>query len=95
MNAPAPAVSGSGFSRFRASLTRDDRISIGGMYGFIVFLHLIGFGVLFAFVVPQHYNLGGLPVSTASGSAFWPTPSGCGTPSTPTTSPRSTTPPAS
>jgi len=58
MNAPAPAAPGSGFARFRASLNRDDRISIGGMYGFIVFLHLIGFGVLLAFVVPRGYNLG-------------------------------------
>jgi high-affinity nickel-transport protein len=29
------------------------------MYGFIIALHLIGFGVLFAFVVPEHYRLGG------------------------------------
>ncbi|HEX6404420.1 MAG TPA: HoxN/HupN/NixA family nickel/cobalt transporter [Pseudonocardiaceae bacterium] len=28
------------------------------MYGFIVLLHLIGFGVLLAFVVPRGYNLG-------------------------------------
>ncbi|PZS35456.1 MAG: HoxN/HupN/NixA family nickel/cobalt transporter [Pseudonocardiales bacterium] len=58
MNAPAPAVSGSGFARFRASLNREDRVSIAGMYGFIVFLHLIGFGVLLLFVVPRGYNLG-------------------------------------
>jgi nickel/cobalt transporter (NiCoT) family protein len=58
MNAPPPAAPASGFARFRASLNREDRISIGGMYGFIVFLHVIGFGVLFAFVVPHGYNLG-------------------------------------
>jgi nickel/cobalt transporter (NiCoT) family protein len=58
MNAPAPAVPGSGFARFRASLNRGDWTSIGGMYGFIVFLHVIGFGVLLAFVVPKGYNLG-------------------------------------
>jgi high-affinity nickel-transport protein len=58
MNAPSPAVSDSGFARFRASLNKDDRTSIGGMYGFIVFLHVIGFGVLLAFVVPRGYNLG-------------------------------------
>src|SRR3981081_4714058 len=58
MNAPAPAASGSGFARFRASLNREDRISIAGMYGFIILLHVIGFGVLLAFVVPQGYNLG-------------------------------------
>jgi high-affinity nickel-transport protein len=58
MNSPAPAVSGSGLARFRASLTRGDWTSIGGMYGFIVLLHVIGFGVLIAFVVPHGYNLG-------------------------------------
>jgi high-affinity nickel-transport protein len=58
MNAPAPVVPGSGFARFRASLTPADWTSLGGMYGFIVFLHVIGFGVLLAFVVPQGYNLG-------------------------------------
>ncbi|MDT7712379.1 MAG: nickel/cobalt transporter (NiCoT) family protein [Pseudonocardiales bacterium] len=58
MNTPAPAVSGSGFARFRASLSRADRTSIAGMYGFIVLLHVLGFGVLVAFVVPQGYNLG-------------------------------------
>jgi high-affinity nickel-transport protein len=59
MNAPAKTVSGSGFARFRASLTRADWASLGGMYGFIVFLHVLGFGVLLGFVVPQGYNLGG------------------------------------
>ena len=58
MIAPSPAVSDSGFARFRASLNKADRTSIGGMYGFIFFLHLIGFGVLLAFVVPRGYNLG-------------------------------------
>lgn len=36
-----------------------DRRSIYGMYGFILLLHLVGFGVLFALVVPHHYALGG------------------------------------
>jgi high-affinity nickel-transport protein len=58
MNPSAPAVPDSGFARFRASLNREDRIALGGMYGFIVFLHVIGFGVLLAFVVPRGYNLG-------------------------------------
>jgi len=58
MTAPASAVSASGFARFRASLNREDWISIGGMYGFIVLLHVIGFGVLLVFVVPRGYNLG-------------------------------------
>src|SRR4051794_28823127 len=29
------------------------------MYGFIVLLHVVGFGVLLGFVVPNHYQLGG------------------------------------
>jgi high-affinity nickel-transport protein len=58
MTAPASTASSSGFAQFRASLNRDDRISIAGMYGFIILLHVIGFGVLLAFVVPKGYNLG-------------------------------------
>ncbi|ORB52299.1 HoxN/HupN/NixA family nickel/cobalt transporter [Mycolicibacterium rhodesiae] len=49
----------SGFAQFRRSLSRADKRSLVGMYGFIIALHLIGFGVLFAFVVPEHYSLGG------------------------------------
>ncbi|HEU5267137.1 MAG TPA: HoxN/HupN/NixA family nickel/cobalt transporter [Jatrophihabitans sp.] len=44
---------------FRRSLTRKDRASLGGMLGFIVLLHVLGFGLLFGFVVPEHYHLGG------------------------------------
>ncbi len=44
---------------FRESLSRRDRLSLAGMAGFIVFLHLIGFGVLFGLIVPAHYHLGG------------------------------------
>jgi len=49
----------SGLARFRQSLTRQDRRSLWGMTGFIVLLHVIGFGVLFGLVVPQHLPLGG------------------------------------
>ena len=55
----ATAVHTSGFSRFRASLTRRDRTSLAGMYGFVVLLHVVGFGVLLGLVVPSHYQLGG------------------------------------
>ncbi|HEY7174160.1 MAG TPA: HoxN/HupN/NixA family nickel/cobalt transporter, partial [Micromonosporaceae bacterium] len=44
---------------FRHSLTRTDWASLGGMLGFIVLLHVLGFGLLFGFVVPEHYHLGG------------------------------------
>jgi nickel/cobalt transporter (NiCoT) family protein len=51
--------------QFKQSLTRADWASIGGMTGFIVALHVIGFGVLFGLVVPRHYHLGaGHPVFT-------------------------------
>jgi high-affinity nickel-transport protein len=46
-------------AEFRASLTAQDRRSLAGMIGFIVVLHVVGFGVLFGLVVPHHYQLGG------------------------------------
>jgi high-affinity nickel-transport protein len=59
------AVDISRFSRFRQSLTQRDRRSLAGMAGFIVLLHLVGFGVLFGLVVPKHFHLGGdYPVFT-------------------------------
>jgi len=58
VTAPARVASDSAFARFRATLTRQDRLSIGGMYGFIALLHVLGFGVLIALVVPQTYHLG-------------------------------------
>ena len=48
-----------GLTRFRRSLSRADKASLNGMYGFILLLHLVGFIVLFAFVVPNNYRLGG------------------------------------
>ncbi len=45
--------------QFRRSLTRADRISLAAMAGFIVFLHVVGFFVLFGLVAPKHYQLGG------------------------------------
>jgi high-affinity nickel-transport protein len=53
------AVEVGGFARFRESLTRRDLRSLGGMAGFIVLLHVVGFGVLFGLVVPKHFHLGG------------------------------------
>ncbi|MEV4316243.1 HoxN/HupN/NixA family nickel/cobalt transporter [Actinocrispum sp. NPDC049592] len=40
------------------ALTRQDRRSLAGMLGFIVFLHVAGFGVLLLLVIPRHYDLG-------------------------------------
>ena len=57
---------GSRLAQFRASLSAQDRRSLFGMVGFIVFLHALGFGVLFGLVVPHNYHLGGdHPVFTA------------------------------
>ena len=53
------APTGSGFARFRQSLTTRDRRSLIAMTAFIVLLHVIGFGVLFGLVVPRHFQLGG------------------------------------
>ena len=53
-------------AQFRSSLGPEDRRSLLGMAGFIVFLHVLGFGVLFGLIVPHHYHLGGgHPVFTA------------------------------
>ena len=46
-------------SRFRASLSAADRRSLTGMYGFVLLLHLAGFGILFLLIVPRHFALGG------------------------------------
>ena len=54
----APSPSGSAFGRFRGTLTRRDWTSLSGMFGFIIFLHVVGFGLLFGLVVPHHYHLG-------------------------------------
>ncbi len=58
--AAAPVVDGrSGLRQFVHSLDRNDRRSLAGMGGFIVLLHVVGFGVLLGLVVPAHYRLGG------------------------------------
>ena len=48
-----------GLAQFRRSLSAADQRSLAGMYGIIIFLHLVGFIVLFALVIPNHYHLGG------------------------------------
>jgi nickel/cobalt transporter (NiCoT) family protein len=42
----------------RSALTPADRSAIGGMFGFVLLLHLVGTVVLIVFVVPAHYDLG-------------------------------------
>lgn len=49
----------SALARLGRGLSRRDWRSLGGMAGFIVLLHVIGFGVLFGLVLPRHYHIGG------------------------------------
>ncbi len=42
----------------RAPLTRREWTRVGGMFGFIALLHVVGFGILILFVVPGHYRVG-------------------------------------
>ena len=44
---------------FRDSLSRADRRSLWWMAAFIVLLHVVGLGLLFGVIAPQHYRLGG------------------------------------
>ena len=42
-----------------AALTGDERRSLWGMGAFVLLLHIVGWGVLVGFVVPQGYQVGG------------------------------------
>ena len=57
-SAPRATGATSRLARLWDGLTRADKTSIAGMYGFVVLLHLIGFGILLAWVVPHGYHLG-------------------------------------
>src|SRR5450756_3046549 len=43
----------------RAAFSAEERRSLWGMGGFILLLHLVGWGVLIGIVAPHHYALGG------------------------------------
>jgi nickel/cobalt transporter (NiCoT) family protein len=55
----AGARTSSRITTFRQNLTRADQRSLIGMGSFIALLHVVGFGVLLGFVIPQHFQLGG------------------------------------
>lgn len=56
---PASASTNAGlWQRVRGSMTREEWIRVGGMAGFILALHLIGWFTLVALVVPEHYDVG-------------------------------------
>jgi high-affinity nickel-transport protein len=44
--------------RIRGGLTPSEWATVGGMAAVVIGLHVIGFFLLFAFVVPQHFDLG-------------------------------------
>ena len=46
------------FSRVRGALTRAEWWRVGGMAAVVVGLHAVGFGLLFAVVVPAHLSMG-------------------------------------
>ena len=58
MTSLAPVATTSRWSRMWGALNRQDKRSLAGMFGFIVLLHVVGFGVLVTLVIPQHFDLG-------------------------------------
>src|SRR5665647_186167 len=51
----------------RTPISRDERRSLWGMGIFILLLHVLGWGVLIAFVVPRGYAVGGQLVGVGLG----------------------------
>ena len=58
MSAATPTVTGSRWQRIRDGLTPAEWRRAGVLFFFIALLHVIGFGLLFGFVVPAHLDLG-------------------------------------
>ena len=56
---PARASGGSRYQRIKASLTPAEWRRLGLLFAVIAGLHIVGFFLLFAFVVPGHFDLGG------------------------------------
>jgi high-affinity nickel-transport protein len=54
LTAPAPPR--------RFALSRPEKRSVGGMVGFVLLLHVLGWGTLAVFVAPAHYELGDVGV---------------------------------
>src|SRR3954469_11193293 len=44
--------------RMRADLSRSEWTTVGGMAAVVIGLHMLGFFLLFALVVPHHFDLG-------------------------------------
>ncbi|EUA34268.1 putative high-affinity nickel-transporter [Mycobacterium xenopi 3993] len=77
------------WSRLRAALAPDEWLRLGSMSAVIVALHLIGWITLVLVVEPAHLSLGDKAFGLGVGLTAYTL--GCGTRSTPITSPRSTT----
>jgi nickel/cobalt transporter (NiCoT) family protein len=45
-------------ARLRAALSRGEWLSLGGMAGFVLLLHVVGWGLLVAVIAPHHYQVG-------------------------------------
>lgn len=48
----------SAWQRVRGSMTRQEWIRVGGMAGFVLALHVIGWGTLVGIIAPQHFSVG-------------------------------------
>jgi nickel/cobalt transporter (NiCoT) family protein len=59
MTTTAPVSTGPRLDRLRAALSRREWGSLLGMAGFVVLLHVVGWGVLIGIVAPAHYAVGG------------------------------------
>ena len=55
---PARSTAGSRWHRLRGSLSAAEWRTVAGLFGVIALLHVVGFFLLFAFIVPQHLDLG-------------------------------------
>ena len=62
MATTTPSAPAARLQRLRASLTRGEWATIGGMASFVLLLHLLGWGVLALIVAPEHYRLNGTTV---------------------------------
>jgi high-affinity nickel-transport protein len=58
MTTTAARTPESRLGRVQAALSTREWASIGGMAGFVVLLHVVGWGVLALIVAPQHYQVG-------------------------------------
>jgi high-affinity nickel-transport protein len=55
---PVPGFPASRFARVKASLSPQEWARAAGLAGAVIALHVLGWGVLLALVVPQHYQVG-------------------------------------